>query len=145
MNSIDIETIKTILPHRSPMLMIDRVIECDYENQRVVAIKCVSSNEPFLLGHFPEFMCMPGVLQLEAMAQAGGVLMSSIYGQKGRIAYFISIDRAKFRRVVRPGDVLRIEVTFLRSRLRMCRVKGVITVDGELATEAEMMFTYREE
>ncbi|HMO50010.1 MAG TPA: 3-hydroxyacyl-ACP dehydratase FabZ [Kiritimatiellia bacterium] len=142
---MDINAIQTILPHRYPLQMVDRVVEYDVDQQRIVAIKCVSANDPYLQGHFPEFMCMPGVLQLEAMAQAGGVLMSSIFGMNGKIAYFLSIDKAKFRRVVRPGDVMRIEVTFQKARLRVSRMKGVITVDGELASEAEMMFTYREE
>lgn len=145
MNSMDVEAIKKILPHRYPFLLVDRVLDCDFENQRIVAIKNVSANEPYLQGHFPHFAVMPGVLQLEAMAQAGGILMSSMFQQLGRIALFLSIDNARFRRMVRPGDVMRIEVTFLRARLKMSKVKGVITVDGEIAAEAEMMFTYREE
>lgn len=144
MKSMDIEAIQKILPHRYPMLMVDRVLECDCERQRVVAIKNVSASDPHLQGHFPGFMCMPGVLQLEAMAQAGGVLMSKMFNAEGRVAYFMSIDKAKFRRVVQPGDVMRIEVVFQRARLKVSKMKGVITVDGELASEAEMMFTYRE-
>jgi len=144
-NSMDLEAIKKILPHRYPFLLVDRVIECDCENQRIVAIKNVSANEPYLQGHFPHFAVMPGVLQLEAMAQAGGILMSSMFNQHGQIALFLSIDNARFRRMVRPGDVMKIEVNFLRARLKMARVKGVVTVDGEIASEAEMMFTYREE
>lgn len=142
---MDIDAIQKILPHRYPFLLVDRILECDFEKQRVIAIKNVSANEPFFQGHFPNYQCMPGVLQLEAMAQAGGVLMSSIFKMEGRIAYFLSIDKARFRRVVRPGDVLRIEVQYQKARLRMSKMKGVITVDGELAAEAEMMFTYREE
>ncbi|MGA1530589.1 MAG: 3-hydroxyacyl-ACP dehydratase FabZ [Kiritimatiellia bacterium] len=145
MNIMDVEAIQKILPHRYPMLLLDRVLECDYEKQHIVAVKAVSANEPYMQGHFPNWKCMPGVLQLEAMAQACGVLMSSIFDQPGRIAYFLSIDKAKFRRVVRPGDLMRIEVNFLRARLRVTRMKGVVTVDGEVASEAEMMFTYREE
>lgn len=140
-----IDEIRKILPHRFPFLLVDRVIEIDVEKQHVVAIKNVSINEPFFQGHFPDFPCMPGVLQLEAMAQVGGILMSKIFNVKGKIAYFLSIDKAKFRRVVRPGDVLRIEVQFQRVKLKMCRMTGRITVDGELASESEMMFTYREE
>lgn len=145
MNSMNVEEIQKILPHRYPMLLVDRVEEIDFERQRIVAIKAVSANEPYMQGHFPGWKCMPGVLQLEAMAQACGVLMSSIFSQPGRIAYFLSIDKAKFRRVVRPGDLMRIEVNFLRARLKVTRMKGVVTVDGEVASEAEMMFTYREE
>lgn len=145
MPSMDIDAIQKILPHRYPMLLVDRVLEFDFEQQRIVAIKNVSANEPYFQGHFPKYMCMPGVLQLEAMAQVGGVLMSKSMSMDGRIAYFLSIDKARFRKVVRPGDVLRIEVTFQKARLKVSRMKGVITVDGELVSEAEMMFTYREE
>jgi len=145
MNSMDIDEIQRILPHRYPMLLVDRVLECDFERQRIVAIKNVSANEPYLQGHFPNYKCMPGVLQLEAMAQTGGVLMSSIFGMEGKIAYFLSIDKAKFRKVVRPGDCLLIEVQFERARLKVSRMKGTITVDGEIVSEAVMMFTYREE
>lgn len=145
MTIMDIDAIQKILPHRYPMLLVDRIIECDYDSQRIVGIKNVSATDPFLQGHFPGFMCVPGVLQLEAMAQVGGVLMSTIFKMEGKIAYFLSIDKAKFRRVVRPGDVMRIEVTYQKARLKVSRMKGVITVDGELASEAEMMFTYREE
>jgi len=145
MVSMDIDAIQRILPHRYPFLMVDRVLECDFEKQHIVAIKNVSANEPYFQGHFPKYNCMPGVLQLEAMAQVGGVLMSTIFNMEGRIAYFLSIDKAKFRKVVRPGDVLRIEVQYQKARLRVSRMKGTITVDGELVSEAEMMFTYREE
>lgn len=145
MKTLNVEAIQKILPHRYPMLLVDRVIECDLERQHIVAIKAVTANEPFMQGHFPGWKCMPGVLQLESMAQVCGVLMSSIFSQPGRIAYFLSIDKARFRRVVRPGDVMRIEVNFLRARLKVTRMKGVVTVDGEVASEAEMMFTYREE
>jgi beta-hydroxyacyl-ACP dehydratase FabZ len=145
MTVMDIDAIQKILPHRYPMLLVDRVVEFDAERQRIVAIKNVSANEPYFQGHFPNYMCMPGVLQLEAMAQVGGVLMSKVMGQEGRIAYFLSIDKARFRRVVRPGDVLHIEVNFQKARLRVSRMRGVITVDGEVVSEAEMMFTYREE
>jgi beta-hydroxyacyl-ACP dehydratase FabZ len=145
MNTLDVEAIQKILPHRYPMLLVDRVLECDFDRQRIVAIKAVTANEPYMQGHFPNWKCMPGVLQLEAMAQVCGVLMSSIFSQPGRIAYFLSIDKARFRRVVRPGDVMRIEVNFLRARLKVTRMKGIVTVDGEVASEAEMMFTYRED
>ena len=100
------------------MLLVDRVLECDFEKQFIVAIKNVTATEPFLQGHFPGFMCVPGVLQLEAMAQAGGVLMSSMFNAKGKIAYFLSIDKARFRRVVRPGDTMRIEVRFQKARMK---------------------------
>ncbi len=145
MTMMDIDAIQKVLPHRYPMLLVDRVLECDFEKLRIVAIKNVSANEPYLQGHFPNYMCMPGVLQLEAMAQVGGVLMSTMFNAHGRIAYFLSIDKARFRKVVRPGDVLRIEVQYQKARMKVSRMKGTITVDGELVSEAEMMFTYREE
>jgi len=145
MDVMNVDAIQKVLPHRYPFLMVDRVVECDFENLRIVGMKNVSANEPYFQGHFPNFPCMPGVLQLEAMAQVGGVLMSSMFKAEGRIAYFLSIDKARFRRVVRPGDVLRIEVQYQKARLKVSRMKGTITVDGELVSEAEMMFTYRDE
>lgn len=144
MPEMDIDQIKEILPHRYPMLLVDRVLECEDSCQRIVAIKNVTVNEPFLQGHFPDYPIMPGVLQIEAMAQAGGVLMNKLFNAHGRIAYFMAIDKAKFRRAVRPGDQMRIEVEFIRARLKVSRLKGTITVDGEIASEAELMFTYRE-
>ncbi|MCS6771866.1 MAG: 3-hydroxyacyl-ACP dehydratase FabZ [Kiritimatiellae bacterium] len=140
MPDILIEDIMRILPHRYPMLLIDRVVEC--EGDRVVAIKNVTANEPCFSGHFPGRPIFPGVLQLEAMAQAGGVLMNQSYGEPGRIAYFLAVDKARFRRVIRPGDTMRIEVVFQRARLGMMRLHGTITVDGELACEADIMFGY---
>ncbi|HMP73400.1 MAG TPA: 3-hydroxyacyl-ACP dehydratase FabZ [Kiritimatiellia bacterium] len=144
MPELNIDQIKGILPHRYPMLLVDRVLEWQEDGQRIVAIKNVTVNEPYLQGHFPDYPIMPGVLQLEAMAQAAGVLMNKMFNAHGRIAYFMAIDKAKFRRAVRPGDQMRIEVSFLRLRLKVSRMKGVITVDGEIASEAELMFTYRE-
>lgn len=140
MADILIDEIMKILPHRYPMLLIDRVIECG--GDRVVAIKNVTINEPCFQGHFPGHPVFPGVLQLEAMAQTGGILMNKSYGEPGRIAYFLAIDKARFRRVIRPGDQMRIEVIFQRARLGMMRLRGTITVDGELACEAEIMFGY---
>jgi 3-hydroxymyristoyl/3-hydroxydecanoyl-(acyl carrier protein) dehydratase len=88
---------------------------------------------------------MPGVLQLEAMAQVGGVLMNQLFDARGRVAYFLAIDKAKFRRAVRPGDVLRIEVTLMKTRLKVCRFFARITVGNEEVSSAELMFTYRED
>jgi 3-hydroxyacyl-[acyl-carrier-protein] dehydratase len=141
---IESDEIQRILPHRSPILMVDRIIECD-DLEHVVGIKCVTANEPFLQGHFPGEPIMPGVLQLEAMAQAAGVLMGRRFKYLGRVAYFLAVDKARFRRVVRPGDVMRIEVDFGRARLGMTRMQGRVLVDGELACEAEIMFGYRDE
>lgn len=141
---MDIDQILKILPHRYPFLLVDRILECDNEN-RIVGIKNLSFNEPFFQGHFPGHPVMPGVLQLEAMAQVGGVLLNQRYKMEGKIAYFLSIDKARFRKLLRPGDQLRIEVTFLKARLKMTKIAGKVLVDGELASEAELMFAYADE
>lgn len=141
MSLMDTREILTILPHRYPMLLIDQVVECDFK-ARVVAIKNLTFNEPFFQGHFPDDPIMPGVLQLEAMAQAGGILLNKTLGKPGKIAYFLAIDKARFRRVVRPGDQIRIEVVFLRARLGMSKVQGKVFVGDELASEADLMFGY---
>ena len=141
MGEMDVEQIMKILPHRYPMLLVDRIIENDGKT-RVVGIKNLTFNEPFFQGHFPGHPVMPGVLQLEAMAQVGGVLMNGLFGREGAVAYFLTVDNAKFRRVVRPGDQLRIEVVFLRARLGMSKVHGKAFVGDELACEADLMFGY---
>ena len=141
---LETEDILKLLPHRYPMLLVDKIIESDNET-RIVGLKNLTINEPFFQGHFPGHPVMPGVLQLEAMAQVGGVLLNSKYKQQKSIAYFISIDKARFRRVLRPGDQLRIEVTLDKVRMRMIRVHGKVLCEGELASEAELMFTYRGE
>lgn len=142
MPAFDIKEIQETLPHRYPMLLVDRVLECDDE-KRIVAIKNLTINEEIFQGHFPDEPVMPGVLQLEAMAQVGGILLNRITNQKQAIAYFLALDNVRFRRPCVPGDQLRLEVTFVRSRLRMARVHGVITVDGEVACEADIMFGYK--
>jgi len=142
MASFDIDEIMRILPHRYPFLMVDRILECDDEKW-IVGQKNVSFNEPYFQGHFPNQPIMPGVLQLEALAQVGGILLNKIHNRAGSIAYFISVDNAKFRRAIRPGDTLRMEVEFLRSRLGMAKIHGRILVDEELACEADMKFAYR--
>jgi 3-hydroxyacyl-[acyl-carrier-protein] dehydratase len=141
MSEVHIQEILRVLPHRYPMLLIDRVIECDMK-QRIVAIKNLSISDPCFQGHFPGDPIFPGVLQIEAMAQAGGILYNKSFGVEGRVAYFLAIDRARFRRVLRPGDQLRIEVTFVRARLGMTRMHGKITVGDDLASEADIMFGY---
>ena len=133
-----------LLPHRYPMLMIDRIIECD-DKERIVGLKNVTVNEPFFQGHFPGVPVMPGVLQLEAMAQTAGILLNRITDLSGKVPYFMAIDKAKFRKVVSPGDQMRIEVEFLKLRAKMARFKGVILVDGAVASEAEMMCVVTDE
>ena len=141
-NAMEIDDILKILPHRYPMLMVDRIIECDMK-ERIVGIKNISANEPYFQGHFPGQPIMPGVLQLEAMAQVGGILINKMTKHDGSVAYFLSVDNARFRRVVRPGDTLRIEVVFQRARLGMCRMHGKTYVGDELASEADIMFGHK--
>jgi len=139
MPTIEIKDIMQILPHRYPMLLIDRVIDCD-DKARIVAIKNVTINEPFFEGHFPSAPIMPGVLQLEAMAQAGGILLSRVTGERSYIPLFMAIDRAKFRKAICPGDQMRIEVEILTRRSRILKIRGKVLVDGQLAAEAELLF-----
>ena len=130
-----------ILPHRYPFLLIDRVIEVDGE-RRIVAIKNVTINEPFFVGHFPDAPVMPGVMIVEAMAQAGaimGLLHCSPEAIKNSLVYFIGIDEARFRRPIVPGDQLRIEVDVLRHKGRVWKMKGQVLVEGELAAEATLL------
>ena len=136
---LEVTDIRKILPHRYPMLLVDRIIDTDFK-EYIVGIKNLTANELFFQGHFPDDPIMPGVLQLEAMAQVGGILLNKALDREGAIAYFLSIDNAKFRKVLRPGDQMRMEVRFSRVRMRMARMHGRTTVDGELACEADMMF-----
>lgn len=142
MSLFEAKDILHILPHRFPMLLIDRVLECD-DATRVVAIKNLTINEPFFQGHFPGEPVMPGVLQIEAMAQCGGVLVNRMLKKEGVIAYFLAIDNARFRRPCIPGDQLLFEVTFTRQRLGMVKLHGTAKVNGELASEADLMFAYK--
>lgn len=144
MASMDIQQIQNILPHRYPMLLVDRIIECD-DKERIVGIKNLTFNEPFFQGHFPGNPIMPGVLQLEAMAQVGGLLLNLITRKQGAIAYFLAIDNARFRKPLQPGDQMRIEVAITKIRLNMCRCHGQVLVDGELASEADLMFGRKSE
>ena len=138
MSEMDIGQIMERLPHRYPMLLVDKVVECDGKT-RIVAIKNVTANEPFFRGHFPGRPVMPGVLQIEAMAQAGGILLMDLLGGSGAVPFFMAIDKAKFRKVVQPGDQLRIEIEILKLRAKLARFQGKITVDGEVVSEAELM------
>ena len=135
---LDIRDIQRLVPHRYPFLLIDRVIE-RVPGERVVALKNVTANEPFFLGHFPGQPVMPGVLIIEAIAQAALILISDDEGDK--IPLFMGIDKARFRRQVVPGDQLRIEVELSQRRRNVCRAHGVVTVDGEKAAEADILAT----
>ena len=136
---MDIERILSVLPHRYPFLLVDRILEVD-GTTRIVGLKNVTISEPFFQGHFPGHPIMPGVLVVEAMAQVGGCLvMGTIEHPETKVVYFMALDRVRFRRPVRPGDQLRLEVEVLQVRGPTCRMKGVATVEGKVAAEAEMM------
>lgn len=135
----DVEYIKTILPHRFPMLLVDRILEMD-PGKRAVGLKNITINEDFFNGHFPQKAVMPGVLLLEAMAQVGAVMLLVLPDQGGKLTFFTGIDNVKFRKVVVPGDTLISEVTVLRFRGRNGKVSCIGKVDGEVVVEAEMMF-----
>lgn len=139
MPELGIEDIMNILPHRFPFLMVDRIVECD-DKQRIVGIKNISANEWFFQGHFPQMPVMPGVLQLEAMAQTGGILLVRAAGlANAGIPFFMSIDKVKFRKVVKPGDQMRIEVEITKMRSRSAKFQAKIYVDDLVVSEAELM------
>ena len=136
--TLNIQEILEFLPHRYPFLLIDRVVEFE-RTRRLVAIKNVTINEPFFQGHFPGYPIMPGVLVVEAMAQAGGIiLMHELPDRHEKLVVFTGIERAKFRRPVVPGDQLRIEIDVLSFRPRAGRIAGRALVDGKLACEATL-------
>ena len=138
--TLDINTIQKILPHRYPFLLVDRIVEIG--GNRVVGIKNVTINEPFFQGHFPGHPIMPGVLIVEAMAQVGGVGALNMKINIGKLAYFLSIDSARFRKPVVPGDVLRMEIDLLKTKMNIMKTHGVAKVDGEVVAEADMMFAF---
>ena len=147
LNQLDIQEILQLLPHRYPFLMVDRVVHYEMSEERKVlrAIKNVSFNEPFFQGHFPERPVFPGVLILEAMAQATGILAFRMVGKPnpGELYYFASIDNARFKRPVVPGDQLVLDVEYLKERRGIAKFTGVATVDGELVCSAELMCAKR--
>lgn len=136
---MNIEEIMNIIPHRYPFLLIDRIEEVT-PGERAVGTKCVSINEPFFQGHFPGNPVMPGVLIIEALAQVGAVAILSLDEFKGKVAYFAGIDKAKFRRKVIPGDVLRLEVEIIKRRGPMGIGKAIAYVGDKKACEAELSF-----
>ena len=138
MPSLDIQAIRDILPHRFPMLLVDRIEEL--EEDRVVGIKNVTANEPFFMGHFPDFPVMPGVLIVEAMAQVAGVLvLSSIPDRHKKLVLLASVEGAKFRKPVRPGDQLRIEMKVGKRKETVAKMHGTASVNGAVVAEAEML------
>jgi 3-hydroxyacyl-[acyl-carrier-protein] dehydratase len=136
---LDIQQIQAIIPHRYPFLLVDRILEIE-EGKRAVGIKNVSANESFFVGHFPEYPVMPGVLIVEALAQVGAVAMLKKEENRGRLAFFTGIDNCRFKKQVKPGDQLRLEVEIIRAKGSIGKGKGVATVDGELVCETEIMF-----
>lgn len=139
-----VEDILQVLPHRYPFLLVDRILEIE-EGKRIVGLKNVTINEPFFQGHFPGHPIMPGVLIIEAMAQVGGMLlMRSIEDPSSKVVYFMSLDNVKFRRPVKPGDQLRLELEVLQMRGTMSKMRGVAYVDGQVVTEAEMAAMVRD-
>ncbi len=140
---LDVNEIMKILPHRFPFLMVDRIIEVE-PGKRCVGLKNVTINEPFFQGHFPGHPVMPGVLIVEAMAQVAGIMayLASDDSTKKKVSYFMSIDSAKFRKPVFPGDQLRIEVETTMNRRGIWGVNGKVFVDGALVTEAALKATF---
>jgi len=138
MTSLNIQEISAVLPHRYPMLMVDRIVEI--HETSIVGIKNVTVNEPHFNGHFPGYPIMPGVLIVEAMAQVGGILIGSVNPHtRGKVMFLASVDEAKFRKPVVPGDQLRIEMKIVRMKHTVAKMQGVATVDGQVVAEATLM------
>lgn len=144
---LDVEKIMSLLPHRYPFLMVDRVLDYKItpEHKTLKAIKNITFNEPFFQGHFPGKPVLPGVLILEAMAQATGVLAFTMVGKPadGEYYYFAAVDKARFKRPVVPGDQLVLDVEFLKELRGIASFKGVATVDGEIVCQADLMCAKR--
>ena len=136
---LDAQQIQAIIPHRYPFLLVDRIIEIEY-GVRAVGLKNVTINEPFFEGHFPTYPVMPGVLIVEALAQVGAVAILGMDEFKGKMPFFAGIDGVRFKRQVKPGDTLRLEVTLGKMRRGVGMGSATATVDGELAVRGELMF-----
>ena len=144
-NQYDIQKILELLPHRYPFLLVDRVIEL-IPDDRITALKNVTINEPFFPGHFPDQPVMPGVLIIEAMAQAGGLLAfeSGSGAKRGKLIYFMGMDKVRFRKPVIPGDQLIFEAKILKWRSKVAKMAGTASVDNQLVAEAELMASFGE-
>ncbi|WP_373599843.1 3-hydroxyacyl-ACP dehydratase FabZ [Paraclostridium bifermentans] len=136
---LNIDQIKELIPHRYPFLLVDKIVELE-EGKKAVGIKNVTANEPFFQGHFPDYPIMPGVLIVEAMAQVGAVAMMSIDENKGKLGVFAGIDKVRFKKEVRPGDTLRMEVEMVSLRRNIGKANASAYVGEELACSGELMF-----
>jgi beta-hydroxyacyl-ACP dehydratase FabZ len=140
-HTFDIQDILSFLPHRYPFLLVDRILELEV-GERIVGLKNVTFNEPYFQGHFPSAPIMPGVLIVEAMAQVGGCLVfQSLPEKDSKLVFLIGVDNARFRKPVRPGDQLRIEMEVVTVKSRIGKLKGKAFVDGDLVAEASIMFS----
>ena len=140
MPAFEAHEILEILPHRYPFMLVDRILECDDE-KRIVGIKNLTFNELFFQGHFPGKPVMPGVLQMEAMAQVAGILLNRLFNGEGKISYFAAIDNARFRIPVVPGDQLRMEIDIIKAKPRLSKVHAKAFVGDKLASSADLMFS----
>lgn len=138
---LDIQKIKEVIRHRYPFLLVDRIMELE-EGKRAVGIKNITANENFFNGHFPDYPVMPGVLIVEALAQVSAVVMLTKEGNKGRLGLLAGIDKCRFKKQVKPGDQLRLEIEITRLKGPIGKCKGIATVDGELVCEAEITFAF---
>ncbi|HEY3375690.1 MAG TPA: 3-hydroxyacyl-ACP dehydratase FabZ [Candidatus Aquicultor sp.] len=139
---LDIQEIQKIIPHRYPFLLVDRILELE-PGKRAKGLKNVTVNEPFFVGHFPEYPVMPGVLIVEALAQVGAVSILSVEANKGKIAFFGGIDGFRFKRQVMPGDQLTLEVEITKSRGPIGKGTAVATVDGDVVAQGELTFAVK--
>ncbi|MDF2065587.1 3-hydroxyacyl-ACP dehydratase FabZ [Bacillus sp. Cr_A10] len=138
---LDTQKIMDIIRHRYPFLLVDKILELD-EGKRAVGIKNVTANEEFFKGHFPSYPVMPGVLIVEALAQVSAVVMLTKEGNEGRLGLLAGIDNCRFKKQVKPGDQLRLEVEITRLKGPIGKGKGIATVDGELVCESELIFAF---
>ena len=136
--ALDINQIMEAIPHRYPFLLVDRILSIENES-RIVGLKNVTINEPFFQGHFPGHPVMPGVLLIEAMAQVGAILLLTQSGNKGKLAYFMTADKCKFRKPVMPGDTLILEAEAISIKSKTARFKGKCLVNNEVVCESELM------
>ncbi|HLQ72655.1 MAG TPA: 3-hydroxyacyl-ACP dehydratase FabZ [Bacillota bacterium] len=139
---MDIQEIKDTIPHRYPFLLVDKVTDIE-EGKRVVGIKNVTINEPFFQGHFPDYPVMPGVLIIEALAQVGAIAVLGMEDNHGKIGFLAGVDKCRFKRQVVPGDTLELEVEITRMKGPIGKGKGIATVNGELACQAEITFAIK--